>query len=283
MIRNTLGKKIKALRKAKGLTQSALAGNKITRNMLSSIENGVALPSLDTLLHIADELGISVSYLVSEDEDFLFFQKKEKIEKIYRAYEAKNFTACLNLINSLVGKDNELNYISASCYLELGKQNVANGALITALKNLKSAAECCELTKIDTRHIEAEIPMYAAIAKNIQSPLLEFDSEKYINALTDSMEFEFFCYLTMDTSHSFKDPVFKLHMEAKALIKERNYTEATKKLLNAAELSKNESYNAFIIFSIYTDLEYAYKQLYNFENAYLYSTKRMTLIEEFKS
>lgn len=283
MIKTNIGKKIKALRKAKGLTQSALAGNKITRNMLSSIENGAASPSLDSLEHIAEGLCVSVSYLLSEDDDLLFFQKKEKIEKIYRAYEAKNFNACVSIINALSGTDSELNYILAYSYLELGKQNVANGTLITAQKNLEAAFECCKNTKIDTRHLQAQIPMYVAITKNVQSPLLEFDYSKYKSSLKESMDFEFFCYLTMDHSHTFEEPVYRLHMEAKRLIKERNYTEATNKLLSAAELSKNESYNAFVIFSIYTDLEYSYKQLYNYENAYLYSTKRMTLLEEFKS
>ena len=73
-------------------------------------------------------------------------RKKEKMEKVYRAYEAKNFNACINLIRSIGGDDSELNYIYAYCQLELGKQNVAKGALITALKNLKTAAEYCEKT-----------------------------------------------------------------------------------------------------------------------------------------
>ena len=283
MIKTNLGKKIKALRKAKGLTQAELTGNKITRNMLSSIENGIANPSLDTLQYIADGLGVPVSYLISEEDDLFFFQKKEKIEKIYRAYEAKNYTACINIINSLTSKDSELQYILASAYLELGKQNVANGALLTARKNLELAAESCSNTKLNTLHIEAQIPMYSSIAKNVQSPLLEFDYQKYTALLNDGMDYEFFSYLTMDFSHTFEAPVYRLHMEAKAIIKERNYTEAVKRLLSATELSKNDSYNAFVIFSIYTDLEYSYKQLYDYENAYLYSTKRMTLLEGFKT
>ena len=71
--------------------------------------------------------------------------------------------------------------------------------------------------------------------------------------------------------------------KAKKLIKERNYQEAIPLLLNAIDLTKNESYNAFIIFGIYTDIEHCYKQLYDYEKAYLYSTKRMTLLENFKA
>ena len=71
-----IGEKIKKLRKLRGMTQAELAGSLITRNMLSSIENGKANPSLDTLTHIAANLSVSVSYLVSDDEDVSFYEKQ---------------------------------------------------------------------------------------------------------------------------------------------------------------------------------------------------------------
>lgn len=283
MIKTALGKKIKNMRKIRKLTQSALTGNKVTRNMLSRIENGAANPSLDTLEYLANGLGVSVSYLLSDDDDLAFYEKKEQISKIYRAYEAKNYTACIKMIDSLSAKDNELNYILAISYLELAKNMVERGSLISALNYLELSDEHCKMTVLDTQHIEAQIPMYRAISKNIQSPLLEFDAQKYTNSLIGSVDFEFFKYLTLDFSYAFETSIFSLHMEAKKLMRERNYIEASKILLGASEVSKKESYNAFVIFSIYTDLEYCYKQLYDYEKAYLYSTKRMTLLENFKT
>ena len=53
----TLGNKIKEIRKRKNITQSALCQGKITRNMLSLIENGVSLPSLASLVYLAEKLG----------------------------------------------------------------------------------------------------------------------------------------------------------------------------------------------------------------------------------
>ena len=103
------------------------------------------------------------------------------------------------------------------------------------------------------------------------------------DVVSGSVDFEFYKYLTQDFSYSFENPVFSLHLESKKLMHERNYTEAIKRLLNASELSKKEDFNAFVIFGIYTDLEYCYKQLYDYEKAYLYSTKRMTLLESFKN
>ena len=278
-----IGEKIKNIRCAKMMTQQELAGEFITRNMLSSIENGKASPSLETLMNIADRLSVSVSYLISEEDDFVFYEKKKKISQIYRAYSAKNYPASINLINSIEEKDNELYYLLAASHLELGKKEVAHGSLVKASKNLEEAMEYSSKTAISTEHLEAQAAMYLSIAKNVQSPLLEFDSQKYVGLLICSVDYEFFKYLTLDFSYSFENAVFSLHLESKKLMQERNYTEAVKRLLNASELSKKEDFNAFVIFGIYTDLEYCYKQLYNFEKAYLYSTKRITLLESFKN
>lgn len=283
MKNNQLGQKIKRLRKKMGLTQSELVGTKITRNMLSSIESGVANPSLETLEYIADRLSVSVSYLISEDEDLLTFEKKESMDLIYRAYLGKNYAACIRLINSMSDIDDELAFLLSSSYLEMGENNVSSGSLISASKNLEEAIRYTEKTRLDTSGIEAKAHILLSIAKNIQSPLLEFDSNKYTSALMRSCNFELYKYLTQDFSYSFTTPAFSLHIEAKELIKERNYQDAIKLLLNAQEITKEDSYNAFLIFGIYTDLEYCYKQLYDYEKAYLYSTKRITLLEGFKS
>ena len=278
-----IGEKIKKLRKLRGMTQAELAGSLITRNMLSSIENGKANPSLDTLTHIAANLSVSVSYLVSDDEDVSFYEKNRLISQIYRAYGAKNYSACITLINSIGEKDNELYFILATSHLMLGKKNIAHGSLVKAKKNLDLASEYCEKTLIETDHLKAQILLYLAISQNIQSPLLEFDTQEYNSSLVSSVDFEFYKYLTLDLEYSFENPIYSLHLEAKKLMQERNYTEAIKRLLNASEISKKDDFNSYVIFGIYTDLEYCYKQLYNFEKAYLYSTKRMTLLENFKT
>ena len=282
MDKKILGSKVKELRKMRGMTQSALAQDKITRNMLSSIENGVASPSMETLEHIASTLKIDAAYFLTDDSDLAFFEKRALIDKIYRAYEAKNYNACISMISSISNYDSELEYLLSECYFELGKENVFCGSLLSAIDNLSAALAHCHKTKIETNHIELKIPIYMAVAKNVQSPLLELEPQKYIDQLSDSADYEFFKYLTMDTSYQFNTPTYRLHMSAKELIKQRNYNEATKKLLSALEISKSEKYNAYVIFALYSDLELCYKQLYNFERAYFYSNKRITLLEGFK-
>lgn len=279
----TLGEKIKELRVIRGMTQSELAADKVTRNMLSLIENDQANPSLETLKHIADALSISVSYLMSDDEDLLFYEKKAVISNVYRAYEAKRYGACVDLILSLSSLDDELAFILSSAKLALGKRAVENGNLTSAKKLLDEAENYAKSTRMDTTHIEAQIPMYRSIAENVQSPLLEFDSQKYATALTDAMDYELYKYLLQDFEYEYVNTAISEHMKAKAMMREHRYTDAAKKLVETADLLKNESYNAFVIFSIYSDLETCYKQLYDFEKAYAYSTKRITLLEGFKS
>ena len=90
-------------------------------------------------------------------------------------------------------------------------------------------------------------------------------------------------YVTQDFSYNFTDPIISRHVLAKKKIKDRNYQEAIKILTQAEDIAKSSTYNAFVVFGIYSDLEICYKEIVNFEKAYLYSTKRMSMLEGFKS
>lgn len=57
----TLGQKIRALRKARGMTQSELAQGVATASMISQIESDRTMPSAQLLEHIAARLGVDVS------------------------------------------------------------------------------------------------------------------------------------------------------------------------------------------------------------------------------
>lgn len=61
-----LGEKIKQARLEKGLSQRQLCGDRLTRNMLSLIENGSGRPSMDTLQYFARQLDKPVSWFLEE-------------------------------------------------------------------------------------------------------------------------------------------------------------------------------------------------------------------------
>ena len=62
-----LGERIKQARLAAGLSQRQLCGEKLTRNMLSLIENGAARPSMDTLRYFAQQLNKPLGWFLEEE------------------------------------------------------------------------------------------------------------------------------------------------------------------------------------------------------------------------
>ena len=63
----TMGQRILTARMEAGLSQRELAGEEITRNMLSSLEHDAANPSVATLRYLAKRLGKPVSFFLGED------------------------------------------------------------------------------------------------------------------------------------------------------------------------------------------------------------------------
>ncbi len=69
MNRYEMGKRIKEARLAKKMTQTDVAGDFITRNMLSQIESGSANPSLKTLEYISSVLDIPMGTLLPDGRE----------------------------------------------------------------------------------------------------------------------------------------------------------------------------------------------------------------------
>lgn len=61
-----LAQKLRQARLDAGLSQRQLCGDRITRNMLSQIENGSAHPSMETLKYLAQQLGKPMSFFLEE-------------------------------------------------------------------------------------------------------------------------------------------------------------------------------------------------------------------------
>ena len=83
-----LGEKIRQLRKKRGLTQSELAGDRLTKGMLSQIENGKAAPSMATLEYLAERLGCEVADLVDKKKDYTGLLSEIETLKMEGNYES---------------------------------------------------------------------------------------------------------------------------------------------------------------------------------------------------
>ena len=276
-----IGQKIRAARRERKLTQAELSRDIITRNMLCAIEAGTANPSLDTLSRLAEKLDLPISYLLSEEDDLFFYKKASAIEKITSALKAGNYKAASERAKSLGGIDDEIAYIIAYSAFKLAEASVKLGSLDSAKRYIAEFLQYREKTVYNLSFELSLCEIYSAIAENIQAPLFEFNEAEYTKILKLS-EYEYYRYLVMDYSYPYKTEVFANHLKAKHLIKERKYQAAIPLLLEIAD-NKNPDYDAYLIFGVYSDLETCYRQLYDFENAYRYSTKRISLLESFKS
>ena len=63
-----LGERIKRLRKERKMTLADVAGDRLTKGMLSLIENGKANPSMESLQYIAEQLNINTSELMQSED-----------------------------------------------------------------------------------------------------------------------------------------------------------------------------------------------------------------------
>jgi transcriptional regulator with XRE-family HTH domain len=84
-----LGDRIRKLRKQKKLTLEALAGQGLTKGMLSLIENNKAQPSMESLAYIAEGLGVEVTDLLEEVSTLELREVLEKAEKLYNEKKEK--------------------------------------------------------------------------------------------------------------------------------------------------------------------------------------------------
>ena len=92
----TLGEKLRQARLEAGLSQRQLCGEEVTRNMLSQIENGVAMPSMGTLSYFARQLGKPVSYFLQEDT--VSSPNQQRMEQARAALREGRGTAVLEIL-----------------------------------------------------------------------------------------------------------------------------------------------------------------------------------------
>lgn len=119
----TLGEKLRTARQNRGLTQKQVAGDRITRNMLSQIENDLATPSVKTLKYLAETLGVSESWLMTDSASGA--ELSEAREKI----RAGKYAQAYDLASALPGESDEKSLLLCLASLLLAKQSLAENEL----------------------------------------------------------------------------------------------------------------------------------------------------------
>lgn len=150
-----LGKRIKEARLAKKLTQAEVVGDFITRNMLSQIESGTALPSVKTLQYLSKVLEVPMSQLMPEDEPSP--DGASDYMTVRRLFENKDFSAVLGH-QDIPGFTDELTALRARSCLALAQ--AADGGDVAALQQAaeyaKKAAQLSDAGLFANQSVKSE-------------------------------------------------------------------------------------------------------------------------------
>ena len=186
-----IGERIRELRISKLMTQAELAGDRITRNMLSCIENGTANPSLSTILYIAGRLNVPAGFLLAEGGDEIVYRKISNLSNIKRAYTAGDLRGCRSLcISGCPEPDDEINLLLANCDLGIAREEFESGRLRSSCRFFDEALGYAEKTIYPTEAVEATARLYFRYMERISHTLYSdmLDEQKdVVLQLTDPL------------------------------------------------------------------------------------------------
>ena len=292
-----IGEKIKKIRVEKLMTQSELAGNVITRNMLSQIENGIAQPSLSTIIHISTKLGVPAGYLLSDGEEEFIYNKAKAMRDIRRAYKDKNFELCHEIcVNAFDEYDDEIELILTDCCIGTAEEYIKGGKLHAARQLLDDALNHAANTIYSTVTQRNRIYIMFHLLKSI-SPALdsdEIDTEIGSAILNPSLFGDVFCkYIAIYSGkHSNLDPdkllyntgelseqdkLFIAHIKARRCLLSREYKKASTILRSIMDGETIPS--RLLLYICCGDMEKCCKEMEDYKGAYEFSNNKMEILE----
>ena len=175
-----LSQRIKAARLEAGLSQRQLCAGVITRNMLSQIENGAARPSMDTLSHIARQLGKPVSFFL--EENAVTSPNQEVMVKARGAYSNGDYQRVRTVFDDYRQPDGtfdwERSYLLVLSSLKLAEQALTENRIPYARRLLEEMAAEGEKTPYYTAALEEKRQLLLAqtgadsVLPNVDSVLL---------------------------------------------------------------------------------------------------------------
>ena len=291
-----IGERIRELRISKLMTQADLAGDRITRNMLSCIENGSANPSLSTIVYIAGRLNVPAGFLLAEQGDEMAYRKMSNLSNIKKAYTTGDVQSCRSLcLSGCPEPDDEISLLLANCDTEIAVEEFWSGRLRSSCRFFDEALGYAERTIYATDAIEAEIRVYFRFMERISHTLYSdlLDEEKVLRVKSNSIISQYLDALDAldngDTSaaealiaqlaESGKNSFFEAHLQSKLLIIQKNYKQAQKALQQLLQDS-GTPLNKIELYTVLGDLEICCREDEDYKNAYRFASEKVELAEQ---
>ena len=283
-----IGEKIKNLRMSKMITQQELAGDFITRNMLSRIEHGAALPSLPTVMYLASRLNVPAGFLLAEEENEFLYQKIRYMPNIRRAFQMGDYRICRELCASLLSEsDDEIALLMAECALGLAKQEFFAGNLHNACYWFDSALRDADNTAYNTMHITAPAIVYFRYLRSISPSLASYEAENLLPGERDFAAWQdTFCryVLIMEqmSQHRLEgntplERQLALHVQATVLLKQGDYAAAYELL--GRILADEQAPVPVLLYGVLQDMETCCKALDDYKGAYEHALHKLSVQE----
>ncbi len=287
-----IGERIKDLRISKLMTQSELAGDHITRNMLSCIENGAANPSLSTVLYIASRLGVPAGFLLAEEGDEVVYRKMGNLPNIKRAYTEGDLRGCRSLcVSTCPDPDDEIAFLLSFCDTGIAKEEFQNGRLRSACRFFDEALGYAEKTVYPTETVRAEAGLYFRYMERLSPTLYSdyLDGEaafafcadspfaRYVKALDAQDAGDAYAverYLESSEESSF----FHLHVRARSMMGAGDHKSAEALLQQL--LNQENPLNKIELYAVFCELEICCRENEDFKGAYNYANERIRLLED---
>lgn len=291
-----IGERIKSIRTSKCITQKQLAGDHITRNMLSRIENGVAMPSVPTIIFLADKLNVPVGFLLSDEKEEHVYRKINNIDNVKRAYIDEDYRICRDICLSIDCNDDELNLILSKCDYEIAKEEFRAGRLRSAVKYFDEAIDYCGKTIYSNEIIAAEASVYYRYMRRI-SPTLGGDIDFFGENKEILSNTNRFCTYVFELEKLDKDEINTIydlaldgvnledpltaHIFALKCMKSSDYQKAFETLNSI--LKSQALVPDPVLCDVFGSLEICAKEIEDYKSAYEYASDRMNLLERMLS
>ena len=291
----TIGEKLRDLRISQKITQSELCGDMITRNMLSRIENGAALPSLPTLQYLSNKLGVSAGYFLDDNEEVLPYRKIHLMPKIKELYRKGDFASCLALAAQL-DSDDEAALITAESLLNLGIRLFREEQLHSAEGFFERAITSCRACLYDLSHIEKTAAEHLSAIKRAKAEKLPDFPPSESSPYADQVEYYLYVYMLYITKNTrydlaasiydtikFSNTLYKKHINARLSILARNNSRASNLLLELVESFETVYCDPLFRMNVLTDMESVSNTIGDYKNAYNCLVMKNKLLSAFES
>ncbi len=263
-----LGEKIRLARLNAGMTQNDLAGDFITRNMLSQIENGLAMPSLQTALYIADKLGIDAGLLFSDENNMSVYYMTRKLPELKKLYESGEIEKCFEVFDPDECDCDEAMFILAECHIKKAYSLYGQGKLKSALKECENAKNAVSQT------------VYSNEGIAIRTEMLEemiFKAVPSLRQTKRSAEEREYLRTRFEKNSEYKH-YYAILREAKGLVERSEYKKAGEMLRDI--LKKERELDLPLIYFACCEYEICCREQDDYEGAYKSSQKAKMLFEQ---